>query len=299
MPEAAFGAPPEGAFDALKPIAKALGTLFITMIGMMIGCTLGSLTYPMPPAVGAIAGGVIGMVVFGLVACCATGLLYEFLPKELDASAMVPSVLADQMGGHGTFSMIMTVHELTNVRVSGRLFNKPELFIKAECAGNPVKQTCVRQDGKFDEQFKIECAATCKSLVFLVKDQHLFSSSSVGYVCVDILQDIIRQDFPFKHEFEIEAGEEFTLVASEPSAKLVVSFDPVDPAMGDGARALQSKTAWKAPQYGSVTFLSSLSFNQTAKLNYSQQQDQHGMGAGPPQPGGGGGGGQPGGPPQV
>jgi len=273
----------QGAFAAFEPIIKALATLFFTVIGLVIGCTVGALAYPVPPGVGAITGSLVGGVLSGIIGCFATGFIWDFVPEEEDLLAMVPDAVAEgMMGGYRSFSSIVTIHEVKDVNVSGRLlWSSPELFVMVDCPDNPLKQTCVKKTGDFNEQFKIDIKKGTKHIVFLIKDRRLFGCANVGYVSVDVETDIIFANFPSRKEFVVEAGEDFVL-APDPRATplLVMSFEPADgkkwpytAATGGRPLVKESDTNYSAPRYGSVKFLNHLAFNQGAKLNYPNYAD--------------------------
>merc|ERR1719240_1440671 len=113
----------------------------------MLCANVGSLAYPVG-GVGAVVGTLVGGLVFLIIGCCMSGFWRDFLPQNQNSgfATMLPHALAVQFGGHGNFQLILTVHEIRNVRVRGRMATRPNLYVEVESGNNPVKRTCVKQD---------------------------------------------------------------------------------------------------------------------------------------------------------
>lgn len=261
----------------LFPLIRGLATLFIAALGMMLFGMVGSLAYPVG-GVGAIIGSVMGVIICLLLGCCVTGFWKDFVPddtKTFGIRAFLPHVLAVQIGTHGNFDLIVTVHQAVGIEVQGHMpWKRSDTFIEIECGNNPVKRTCVRNDGKFNEQFKLQVAAADEGILLRIKDQDVFGTSDIGFVYVDIQKDIIDAGFPRRREFDVEAGENDKLRWGKNKAALLLSFDYTD----DYPRVLRHdekrqterhqdlEQQWSSKNYGAVSFLSKLEFNPTVKI---------------------------------
>mmetsp|Transcript_102379 Transcript_102379/g.285261 ORF Transcript_102379/g.285261 Transcript_102379/m.285261 type:complete len:298 (-) Transcript_102379:103-996(-) len=273
--------------DMLYPMLRGLTTLLIGILGMLLCGMVGSLAYP---GTGAIVGSIVGVLVCLAFGCCVTGFWRDLLPSNTStfgAEQLLPHALAVQIGGHGHFDLVLTVHEATGVEVQGRMpWMKAETYIEVVCGSNPVKRTCVNADGKFNEQFKLKITPSDDILVVRLKDQDVFGARDVGYVCVDIQKDIIDAGFPWQKRFTIEAGEHDKLRWKEVKAIIILSFDytedyPTELRGGDGggSRTASQKDLtrqWNSSNYGAVNYLSTLEFNTSMQLSRDADDTQFG-----------------------
>lgn len=269
--------------DVLYPILRCIGTVFIVALGMMLCGMIGSLAYPVG-GVGAILGSGLGAVISLVFGCCLTGFWKDVLPDDnrtFGVGALLPHALAVQIGGHGNFDLILTVHEAVGVEVQGRMpWQRADTYIEVECGNNPVKRTCVKSDGKFNEQFKLQVAGSDQAMVLRIKDQDVFGARDVGFVYVDIQKDIIGEGFPWRKEFMIEAGENDRLRWGKNKAFIVLSFDYTEEyphaLRSEASRSMKSRQEqekqWASKGYGAVSFLSQLEFNTQAKI---AKEDDH------------------------
>lgn len=256
--------------DILYPLLRGLSTLFIAVLGMVIFGMIGSLAYP---GIGAILGSIVGLVICLSIGCCATGFWRDLAPNDTNTfgvQSLLPHTMAVQIGGHGNFDLIVTVHEAIGVAVQGRLpWARAETYVEVACGTNPIKRTCVKTDGKFNEQFKLQVTHTDEMVLVRIKDQDTFGSKDVGYVCIDIQKDIIEDGFPWRKRFLIETGEHDKLRWSKEKAAVILSFDYTEeyPASLRQDETRNSKTRqdlerqWGSDNYGAVNFLSHLEFN--------------------------------------
>lgn len=277
-----------GHMEALKPVLKGVATLCIAALGMLLFSTVGSLAYPIG-GVGAIVGGIAGVLMCFLFGCCVTGFWKDFLPKDptFGATNLVPHGLAVQMGMHGNFTLVLTVARIEGVQVQGHMpWRKPDIFLEVECGVNPIKRTCVNNAGEFNEQFRLDVKAADESIVIKIRDQDVFGFTDIGHVCVDIQKSII--DSKFGHgkdvEFDIEAGENDKLRRPRPpdKARLLLRFDHTDDypqllrdpstVQRNQANRDKNESEWKTKEaddtnYGAVSFLSKMEFNTHMKIN--------------------------------
>eukprot|EP00929_Paragymnodinium_shiwhaense_P040924 TRINITY_DN21294_c0_g1_i1.p1 TRINITY_DN21294_c0_g1~~TRINITY_DN21294_c0_g1_i1.p1 ORF type:complete len:293 (-),score=35.66 TRINITY_DN21294_c0_g1_i1:95-973(-) len=262
--------------EAMVPIAQLMITLFIGGIGMMLGCTVGSLVYPNPPAVGAVIGGSIATVLFAVIGCCLTGFwrsLVPDIPLYDSLFSILPQAVAVHSGGHSNFTCVVTIHELEHVYVTNRYLTSPRLYVEVECSGNPMKSTCVRTDGKFNEQFRLAISPGVKVIMFRIMDQQLMGADEVGFTTMNI-KDIVNltDGFPYKKPLPIQGDDEYTLrhVGGEKPA-LIASFDATadyDPHLVAIYTDREEQTRlWSTPQYGSVDYLAKLQFNTDVRLD--------------------------------
>mmetsp|Transcript_121169 Transcript_121169/g.354136 ORF Transcript_121169/g.354136 Transcript_121169/m.354136 type:complete len:297 (-) Transcript_121169:8-898(-) len=263
--------------DALYPMLRGLTTLFVAVMGMLLFGMVGSLAYP---GAGALVGAIAGLLVCLALGCCLTGFWRDLLPSNTStfgAEQILPHALAVQIGSHGHFDLVVTVHEAQDVEVQGRMpWMRPEIYIEVACGSNPVKRTCVKTDGKFNEQFKLKITPSDDYIIARVKDQDVFGARDVGYVCVDVQRDVVDAGFPWQKRFAIEAGENDKLRWNENKAAIVLSFDYTEdyPAVLRAAAGGKGREAsrqdldqkWNSMNYGAVNYLSKLEFNTAMKM---------------------------------
>lgn len=270
----------DGALHFIMPLIRGLATIFVTGLGMMLSANVGALAYPVG-GVGAVIGTIAGGLIFLVIGCCMSGFWRDWLPSEQHGglTAMLPHAVAVQLGGHGNFKLIITVHEVKNIRVQGRMpWSSPNLYVEIECGNNPVKRTCVKQDMQWGEQFKMQVTALDRSIFVNLKDQEVFGSATVGYVCVDIQNQILAPldgiPFPCRREFDIEAGEFDAIQWTDQKASIVLSFDRVPEERSGGADEQdQVRADYRADvenqwnqNYGAVQFLKQLEFNPKVQI---------------------------------
>mmetsp|Transcript_8988 Transcript_8988/g.23227 ORF Transcript_8988/g.23227 Transcript_8988/m.23227 type:complete len:290 (+) Transcript_8988:114-983(+) len=262
------------ALDGLYAQLRAFGALAISGLGAVFVGMLGSILYPTPPGVGAIAGCILGFVLGMIIGCFATGFFWDLISQKLtpgmiSVRSAIPHTLAVKTGTYGNFGLILTVHEVAGVKVQGMLpWQNIDTYVEIECGGNPIKRTCVKTNGKFNQQFKLNVCPVDENILLRVKDQDIFGSLNIGYVCIDILKDIIRADFPKHVEFDIEADDHDHLWhVPGNKAAVIVSFEYTDsypPSVRPEKTAmntLEKGAGYGATQHSGVDFLSSNVFN--------------------------------------
>lgn len=261
--------------EPLFPILRGVATVFLVAISMLLCGMVGSLAYP-TRGVGAIVGAVLGGLISLIFGLFLTGFWKDIAgDKSFGVGALLPHTLAASVGAHGSFDVIVTVHEAIGIEVQGRMpWKRADTYIEILCGANPLKRTCVKGDGRFNEQFKLQVSPADEGIMLHVKDQDIFGASDVGYVFVDIQKDIVDAAFPWRKEFPIEAGENDRLRYGKEQACLVLSFDHTEDyphsLRTDVSRDMRSKEeaerVWKSKGYGAVSFLSQLEFNPSAKI---------------------------------
>lgn len=259
----------------LFPILRGVATVLIVCLGTLFFGQIGSLTFP-ENGVGAIVGCTIGVTLCLFIGCCTTGSWRDLFSAQdgTAQSLLLPHTLASQVGGHGHFDLIITVHKAVGLEVQGQMpWSSLDVYAEVECGSNPVKRTCVRPDGRFEEQFKLHVQATDRSMLVRLKNQGVFGTVDVGYVHIDIQADIVDAGSQQMRAFEIEAGEGDKLRWTKPRAQLILSFDLIG-AEGvarfgnpfDTGKDLESQSK----SYGAVDYISRLEFNPNARLEHDQ-----------------------------
>jgi len=271
-------------FDFLMPMLRGLASLFIACSGTMLFAMIGSLAMPV---FGAIVGGFVGLLFSLALGCCLTGFWRDMIPddaKSYGVGSVLPHSVAAQMGTHGSFDLIVTVHECHNVDVVQRMpWRQPDIFIELECGHNPIKRTCVRKDQKFNEQFKVQIKAADDTLLIRLKDQDIFGATNVGYCCINVQQDILNQGFPWQKRFNVLAGEKDQLRWSADKPQIIISFDYTDEypqsLRQDDSTSLETRkqveAQWQNDSYGAVNFLSRLEFNPNMKIAKASEALKH------------------------
>lgn len=268
-----------GPFAQLVPMIKAIIALAIGILGCFIFGIIGSMTYP---GVGAIAGAGIGFLLFGIIGCCALGVYKDFMPRPeaFEISKAAPAFVTQALGKHGTFTLIVTVHKVTDISVQKGLnpFSSPDIYVVVECGNSPSKATCVKRSShpEFNEQFKIIVRPDDKAVVVKVMDQDVFSNDIVGHLSFDIDQDVIGRGFPQNHGYVLQTGAKGAKAAGK--TQVFLSFDYTDDFPRGHARQLrtenvdnnweqrvkriqQSEADWHSQNYGSCQHLQTMQFN--------------------------------------
>eukprot|EP00929_Paragymnodinium_shiwhaense_P113206 TRINITY_DN81467_c0_g1_i1.p1 TRINITY_DN81467_c0_g1~~TRINITY_DN81467_c0_g1_i1.p1 ORF type:complete len:291 (-),score=50.46 TRINITY_DN81467_c0_g1_i1:15-887(-) len=267
--------------DALLPVSRGLGTLFAGMVGMMIGGNLGAIIYPVPPGAGAIMGGIFGLMIFALLGCCITSFWMDLLPSE-DIGTIAERQVARMADQEFSYSLVINIKEVTGVSVNGRMYaakpgilrpefgsvmSRPSLFVELYTADpqTPVKATCVRKDGVFNEQFIVDVPRSDHTLFFVLKDQQMLGASQVGFVTINTDLDIYTDGK--ETTLDIKGGEGYSLWRQDWNnhPKLVIAAQTVESTMDGQAHKKTSHLKPEGDQfenhYGAVNFLSAMHFD--------------------------------------
>eukprot|EP00927_Polykrikos_kofoidii_P057666 TRINITY_DN51829_c0_g1_i1.p1 TRINITY_DN51829_c0_g1~~TRINITY_DN51829_c0_g1_i1.p1 ORF type:complete len:248 (-),score=25.30 TRINITY_DN51829_c0_g1_i1:212-955(-) len=229
--EAAMLADDKAQSFALKQLIgqsiKFLATFLISGFGMLLCSLIGSLAFPIGGS-GAIIGAIVGAIVFCCIGSLTSGLWKElalaWIPDATTVNSILPDAIAREFHGHGNFTLYVTVHNTEHVHVTGRLWHNPDLYVEVGCGDNPIKRTCVKRDGVFNETFRFDVRAHDKVVAFRVHDQRPFGSSSVGFLVVEI-EKIIKGEFPPRFEHPLEVAQSDTLVfKGDVVPKILISF---------------------------------------------------------------------------
>jgi len=295
---------PEKGDSLFSTVSKVLICASLSLLGLIGFSMIGSLAYPIG-GVGAIAGAISGFVIFGAVSFCATGLWKVLIPTSISKygfKAMAPSWAVGAINEYNDFTLIVTIHELKNLQVKGLMpWNSADMFCEIEYSTSPLKATCVRYDGKFNEQFRVNVSALEDALLIRVKDQDIFGATDVGYVAIEITRDILDEGFPYRKEFKIEAWENdkiiFPKAKSKEYPKLVLSFDHTSDCQQAFLTSDKYQNARKAQQtdlqqkwikeeggnaapgttYGTLNFLSNLEFQTNYQVVKHAEDDPDGL----------------------
>lgn len=224
----------QGPLATMMPVWRCIGTIAIGVAGMFISSTVGSLAYPVG-GVGVVFGAIGGFFFFSFLGCCVTGFYLDFFPSSSDVFNMsrhLPEPLAIQVGGKGIIQLVLTVHQAKNVQIQGQIpWTKPDLYVQVLCGKNPERNTCVNKDAIWNEQMKLVIDPLDQTILLRLKNQDLFGSSDVGYVCVDVAKHILEAPTPFPHneEFPIQSGQgDYLRYGNQEKPKMVLSFTNVD-----------------------------------------------------------------------
>lgn len=264
-----------GLLGPIMPIIRILLTLVIALGGTFLCGLIGSMTWP---GVGAIVGAAGGFVVFGVVAMLVIGSWRDCAPN-LSLTALVPAGMANAMCKHGNFTMLITVHRAENINATGLLpWSSPDCYITVQAGDNPEKATVVSNTMVWDEQFKVQIKPSDTDIVVKLMDQDIFSSSCMGYVGLEIDEDIIDEGFPSEAAFKLESGES-KAGGGKGRAQLILSFDYTDDYPKDKLLLLAATTKgqknqrarerrkektgaeWHRAEYGAVSTLATVQMN--------------------------------------
>jgi len=212
----------------LLPLFRAVVTIVMAVLGAYLFGMLGSMTYP---GIGVIAGSLLGFFFFGILTCCVIGAYKDCLPDInalFDTSAVVPPALHHVFYRHGKFTLIITVHRIEGLSGMGGLlpWSNPDTYVSIECGDNPIKRTCVKGTLKYEEQFRLTINARDEHVVIKALDQDIFGAALLGYLNLDIDEDIIGHGFPQEQTFKLEMGGKGDKTGGK--TVIVMSFDYTD-----------------------------------------------------------------------
>lgn len=259
-----------GLLTLIMPVVRIVITLVIGAMGGFLFGMIGSMTYP---GIGAILGALGGFIVFSLIGCCVIGAWKDCLPEpgDIDLTAAVPKNMQAALFAHGDFTLILTVHRVENFGSAGGFlpFSKPDYYAAVFCGRNPPKSTCTKGNLIWNEQFKMNVTAKDRDITIKLLDQDIFKSEEIGYVSLEIDQDIIQKGFPQEEAHKLELiGAKATRGKKQP--QFILSFDFTDdyPRSGINAqvsnakkqRADKSQKDWNT-KYGSFDDMTTLQFN--------------------------------------
>jgi hypothetical protein len=272
----------------LAPVFRLVVTIAIAIMGAYLFGMIGSMSYP---GIGAIGGALLGFAFFGLLTCCAVGAYKDCLPDinaMFDASAVVPPVLSHAVFKHGKFTLIVTVHRLEGLQGMGGLlpWSAPDTYVSIECGLNPIKRTCVKSNLKYEEQFRLIIEPGTEHIVIKALDQDVFGAQLLGYLNLDIDEDVIGHGFPQEQSFKLEMGGKGDRTGGK--TVIVLSFDYTDdyprsaqqahvrnfPTMSQRRkeRLNRSKELWQSKDYGSCQHLEALTFSTDKRQTDTQQK---------------------------
>lgn len=265
----------------LLPIFRLVVTLAVAIMGAYLFGMIGSMSYP---GIGAIGGALLGFLFFGFLTCCLVGAYKDCLPDinaMLDATAIVPPIISHAVCKHGQFTLIVTVHRLEGMQGMGGLFpwSNPDTYVSIECGHNPIKRTCVKNSLKYEEQFRLSITPKDEHIVVKALDQDIFGAQLLGYLNLDVDEDVIGHGFPQEQTFKLEMGGKSDRTGGK--TVIVLSFDYTDdyplaaqqahvknfPHMAQRRkeRLMRSRDLWQSKNYGSCQHLETLSFNTDVK----------------------------------
>eukprot|EP00397_Hematodinium_sp_SG-2012_P009473 GEMP01009559.1.p1 GENE.GEMP01009559.1~~GEMP01009559.1.p1 ORF type:complete len:284 (+),score=60.35 GEMP01009559.1:2130-2981(+) len=202
----------------LAPMLRTLGMVAIGIGGCLLFGMIGSMTYP---GVGAIAGSLVGFALFLVI-----GFLVMGKYKDIVRGGGDIFDLPDMISEHPSFTLFLTIHRVTSVedeKMCGIGFGKQDAFVQVKCGINPIKSTCVKEDGKWNETFRLNIRSKDKSIVLQLMDQNVFGDGKIGQVTLDIDDDLIDRAFPQECEFKVEGDAQS--IKGAPKAVLILSFD--------------------------------------------------------------------------
>jgi len=217
MEAAGLGAVLGGPLQAMAPMLRTLGVVVIGVGGCMLFAMIGSMSYP---GIGAIIGAVFGFLIFSCIGFVVLGKYKDIIRGGGDLVDL-PGFVSE----HPAFQLIMTVHGVTLVdeeTLCGMGAGKLDCFVIVKCGINPDKATCVREDGKWNETFRVNVRAKDKSLVCALMDQNTFGDSKIGQVTLEIDDDIIDRAFPQEKKFKVEP---VAMLKDAPKCEMIISFD--------------------------------------------------------------------------
>jgi len=274
----------------LVPVFRLTVTLAVGIMGAYLFGMIGSMSYP---GVGAIGGALIGFVFFGFLTCCLVGAYKDCLPDinaMFDGTALVPPIISHAVCKHGKFTLIVTVHRLEGMQGMGGLFpwSNPDTYVSIECGHNPIKRTCVKNNLKYEEQFRLTITPKDEHIVIKALDQDIFGAQLLGYLNLDVDEDVIGHGFPQEQTFKLEMGGKSDRTGGK--TVIVLSFDYTDdyPIAAQQAhqknfphvaqrrkeRLMRSRDLWQSKNYGSCQHLEQLTFNTDVNETVTEQKKQ-------------------------
>lgn len=178
--------PGDEATQAMASFAKTLGMILCAVLVCVLFAFLGSMSYP---GLGAVIGGLIGFflgLVIGFFACGKYKEMLETADDMVDAHMFVPEALHEGLFGHARFTLYVTVHRIEGAAAKRSFFGGSDFFIRTICGRNPPKTTCVRENGVWNETFKLTIEPQDSSITFEVIDQNTLIDTKVASVAVPV-----------------------------------------------------------------------------------------------------------------
>lgn len=217
-------------FGFIWPVVRIVITCLIAGMGGFLFGMIGSMTYP---GIGAIFGAILGALVFALMGCCLVGAWRDCVPDEEAMhgfmTGAVPSTMKASLFDHGDFEMIITVHKAENLHHLAGLMSwitgQRDYYVAIFSGVNPPKSTVVKKDLIWNEQFKINVKAADKEITLKLLDQDTFGSEEVGYVSLQIKEDIIDAGFPQQARYKLELGGKGGKIRGKDHPSFILSFD--------------------------------------------------------------------------
>lgn len=224
----------------LKPYMRGLATAFITAVGASLCGMVGSLAYPIGGS-GMLTGIVIGMLAFGSLGFFLTGFWKDAFPayENFNVDRLMPESIKASVGSRPTVHLLLKIISVENVKVQGHMpWSTPDLYVETTCGQdrqeNPTHNTCVQKPTggvvTWNEQVRLRISPFENQIMCKIKNQDLFGSSDVGYVVVDVMENIYRppdgKSFPKELAFKIQAGEQDQLkfIGGDKVPKLTLGF---------------------------------------------------------------------------
>jgi len=209
---------------AFKLVMQVFGVVLLAILLSLIGGAAGwlvgggmvskgfNITTLMGSGIGFAIGTLLGCFTFGPGRSAMKSVVKKHMPPD---SKRITYGL-----GMKTFSIYMTIHEIRNVsnsegilayfgkqndsylevRVGRKLHQKDNFKPNYQ---TPVKRTCVQQDGKFDEVFKLNIEPRDDTIEVKLMDQDFAGDDTVGTADINISHEIIGEGFPQQKGYKI------------------------------------------------------------------------------------------------
>lgn len=179
--------PGDEAQQVLGSFMKTMGMILSAVLVCVLFAFLGSMTYP---GLGAVAGGLIGFflgLVIGFFACGKYKEVVDAIDDVVDTQHFVPEFMHEGTFGHQRFTLYVTIHEMMPPPKRNWMgLSGTDNFIRIVCGRNPPKTTCVRENGVWNETFKLTVEAQDTSVTFEVIDQNTLIDTKVASVAVPL-----------------------------------------------------------------------------------------------------------------
>jgi hypothetical protein len=124
--------------------------------------------------------------VIGFFACGKYKEVLESADDMVDTQMFVPEMFHEGLFGHQRFTCYVTIHRIEGAAAQRSFFGGNDFFIRTVCGRNPPKTTCVRENGVWNETFKMTIEAQDSSITFEVIDQNTLIDTKVASVAVPI-----------------------------------------------------------------------------------------------------------------
>lgn len=215
-----------------------LGSFIFGVVGALLGATVG---YFFGREENSIWGALIGFILCGIIGLWICGIFHYYKKHVLEMNSPQFEYMRFKQTGFADFDLFVTVHRCQNVMnkegLMGFFGSKNDSFVKVQVGRtidnefidsgtNPVKITCINKTNVFEECFRLRIARTDDTMQVALYDQDLVGEDLVGFVRINISNDIVDAHFPQAKGFQLKSNDVSMFAREVQAGTVVMSFTP-------------------------------------------------------------------------